>query len=83
MEEAKEKVKAQYGKWVSTAKGTYVNGVKVWDKCWYVNIFCKINWFLHFRMHKRLHSYINSKVKLGKASHFAQFTTELNNDNDK
>lgn len=62
MEEAKEKVKAQYGKWVTMTKGTYVNGVKVWDYRWWVNIFCKINWFLHFKMRKEHKKYSNTNV---------------------
>ena len=48
--------------YVLDCSGTYINGIRVWDKRWYVNIFCKINWFLHFKQRKVHKKYANTKV---------------------
>lgn len=62
MEETKEKDKVIYAKWVPMTKGTYVNGVKTWDHRWWANIFCKINWFFHFKLRKRHKELENRKI---------------------
>ena len=49
---ANNESKPIYVPWVPETVGTYVNGVKIWDKRWYMNIFCKINWFFHFKLRK-------------------------------
>ena len=42
--------------------GTIINGVKVWDYRWYVNLWCKINWFLHLKQRKLWKETCNKKV---------------------
>ena len=51
-----------YAPYIPVTDGLYINGVKVWDHRWWVNIFCKINWFFHFRMRKRFNKYKNTKI---------------------
>ena len=42
-----------YTPWIPITTKTFVNGIQVWDCRWWKNIFCKINWFFHFRMRKQ------------------------------
>ena len=46
-----------YAPYIPQTVGSYINNVKVWDHRWWVNIFCKINWFFHFRMRKRYNNF--------------------------
>ena len=54
--------KVIYVSWIPETVGTYVNGVKIWDKRWYVNIFSKINWFFHFKLRKNYKKFSEQKV---------------------
>lgn len=51
-----------YAPYIPKTVGTYINNVKVWDCRWWVNIFCKINWFFHFRLRKQHKKYANKKI---------------------
>ena len=42
--------------------GTIINGIRVSDYRWWVNIWCKINWFFHFKERKRWKKIANMKV---------------------
>ena len=42
-----------YAPYIFFTTGTIINNVKVWDYRWWVNIWCRINWFFHFRMRRR------------------------------
>ena len=41
-----------YAPYITETYATYINGIKVWDKRWWVNIWCRINWFFHFKRRK-------------------------------
>lgn len=41
----------------SIKNATYIDGVKIWDRRWWKNILCKINWFFHFRKRKMHRKY--------------------------
>ena len=38
--------------YVTTTMAVYLDGVKVWDYRWYVNIICRLRWLFRFRMKK-------------------------------
>ena len=69
-----------YVPWIPHTTKSFINGIQVWDSRWWINILCKINWFLHFRLRKRHRHYINSEVKLGKIAYFSR---EVNRDNNQ
>ena len=48
--------------WVPVTTATYINGVRVWDARWWMNILCKINWFFHFKLRKNHKKYTNRKI---------------------
>ena len=48
--------------YIPVTTGTIINGIKVWDHRWYVNIWCKINWFFHFKERKRWKELCNKQV---------------------
>jgi hypothetical protein len=49
----KEQSFVVYTPYITKTSATIINGIKVWDYRWWVNIWCKINWFLHFKQRKR------------------------------
>ena len=49
----KEQSFVVYTPYITKTSSTIINGIKVWDYRWWVNIWCKINWFLHFKQRKR------------------------------
>ena len=51
-----------YAPWIPQTTATFINGVRVWDRRWYVNLFCEINWFFHFRLRKNHKKYLNKKI---------------------
>ena len=51
-----------YAPWIPVTTASYVNGVRVWDCRWWMNILCKINWFFHFKKRKAHKKYANVKV---------------------
>ena len=51
-----------YAPWIMKTTASSINNVKVWDHRWWVNVFCKINWFFHFRMRKRFNKYKSTKI---------------------
>ena len=53
MEDNKEQSFVVYAPYIPITSETIINGIKVWDYRWWVNIWCKINWFLHFKQRKR------------------------------
>lgn len=56
------KNKLIYVPYIPKNTGCYINGVKVSDYRWYVNIFCKINWFFHFKLRKEHKKWLKTKV---------------------
>lgn len=67
-----------YMPYVLDCLGTYINGIKVWDKRWYINIFCKINWFFHFKERKRYKYWSTRQVN---ESYYAE--VRYKNDNEE
>lgn len=65
-----------YAPWIPITTKSFINGIQVWDRRWWVNIFCKINWFFHFGLRRRHSKWRKTKVKVGKVMHFAQFPGE-------
>lgn len=57
-----ENNKVVYAPYIGKTLGLIVNGVKVWDYRWYVNIFCRINWFFHFKLKKMFKKWSTIKV---------------------
>jgi hypothetical protein len=57
-----ENNKVVYAPYIGKTLGVIVNGVKVWDYRWYVNILCRINWFFHFKLKKRFKKLSTTKV---------------------
>ena len=51
-----------YAPWITNTTGTFINNIQVWDCRWWVNIFCKINWFFHLRLRKQHKKYANKKI---------------------
>lgn len=51
-----------YAPWIPQTTATFINSVKVWDRRWWMNILCKINWFLHFKQRKAHKKYANTNV---------------------
>ena len=45
--------KCIYMPYTMITNSTLINGIKVWDRRWYINWWCKINWFFHFKERKR------------------------------
>jgi len=71
-----------YAPWIPIKTKSFINGIQVWDRRWWMNIFCKINWFFHFGFRRRHNKWRKAKVKVGKVMHFAQFPGEqISNDN--
>lgn len=52
-----------YAPYIPVTTGTIINGIKVWDHRWYVNIFCKIRWFFHFKERRRWKEIANKEIK--------------------
>ena len=53
MEDNKEQSCVVYAPYIPKTSAVIINGIKVSDHRWWVNIWCKINWFLHFKQRKR------------------------------
>jgi hypothetical protein len=70
-----------YAPWIPVTTKSFINGIQVWDRRWWKNLFCKINWFFHFRMRKRHNKWRRSEVKVGRVMHFAQFPGEQTSNN--
>ena len=51
-----------YAPWIPVTTASYVNGVRVWDCRWWMNIICKLNWFFHFKMRKQFNKYKNIRI---------------------
>ena len=51
-----------YAPWIPKTTKTFINGIQVWDHRWWMNILCKINWFLHFKQRKAHKKYANTNV---------------------
>lgn len=54
--------KVVYAQWIPQTTASFINGVRVWDRRWYVNMFCKINWFFHFRLRNNYKKHLNKKI---------------------
>lgn len=62
MEDNKEIPKVIYAPYIPMTSGTIINGIKVWDHRWWVNIWCRINWFFHLKERRRWNKLKNQKV---------------------
>ena len=62
MKTKEEMPRVIYAPYIPVTTGTTINGIKVWDRRWWVNIWCKINWFFHFKERKRWKELCNKKV---------------------
>lgn len=51
-----------YVPWIPHATKTFINGIQVWDRRWWKNLLCKINWFLHFKQRKAHKKYANINI---------------------
>lgn len=49
---------------------TIINGIKVYDPRWWVNIWCRINWFFHFKERKRWKEISQKKID---AKYYCEF----------
>ena len=66
-----------YGPYIPQTTSASINGVRVWDSRWWMNILCKINWFFHFKLRKNHKKYTNRKID---TSYYS--TMEFNTETD-
>lgn len=55
-----------YAPFIPITTATYINGDKVWDNRWYVNMWLKIKWFFSFKKRKHFNEIANKKIDTSK-----------------
>ena len=75
----KEQSCVVYAPYITRTSATIINGIKVWDYRWWVNIWCKINWFLHFKQRKCWKEISKIRVDSKFYSNIEEISTKVKN----